>query len=298
MSMGNSENTFKDYDSTWDDEDDYEGTTEHFKSWSSNTQRNPHAAEDMQKYRRSCRMMLLDDVADHDVANDTDPANLWFYQNKIPFSADGICIEDFHMEWFGDYHRLEHVHSFIQWLFPTDEKGMNANECMYGTNVLDTKAIKLFRRNEKLKRRLLTSYKLMLDFYGIELVSEKTGEVKRAVNWVDRFANLNRNTHNNFRITRILKCLGLLGFHHYQAPLVHFFLVETLVKGTLPRVKQSVLDYFMFTVLDTVKRKELIKYALLYFEPKEKFVWCPSRIRIKFLKEVAHAHKVTEHYPK
>lgn len=107
-----------------------------------------------------------------------------------------------------------------------------------------------------------------------------------------------RNTHNNFRITRILKCLGLLGFHHYQAPLVHFFLVETLVKGTLPQVKQSVLDYFMFTVLDTVKRKELIKYALLYFEPKEKFVWCPSRIRIKFLKEVAHAHKVTEHYPK
>ncbi|KAF5904607.1 opioid growth factor receptor-like protein 1, partial [Clarias magur] len=189
--MGNSEDTAKDYDSTWDDENDYEDTTEPFKLWSSSTQRNQHAAKDMQSYRRACRMMLLDDVADHDVGNDADQRNLWFYQNKIPYSADGICIEDFHMQWFGDYHRLERVHSYIQWLFPTDEKGMNENEGMGGINLLDTKAIRLFRRNEELKKRLLKSYKLMLDFYGIELVSEKTGDVKRAVNWEERFANLN-----------------------------------------------------------------------------------------------------------
>lgn len=52
--------------------------------------------------------------------------------------------------------------------------------------------LQLFRRDEEAKKKLLTSYKLMLDFYGIELVSDKTGEVKRAVNWKERFANLNR----------------------------------------------------------------------------------------------------------
>ncbi|XP_060766026.1 opioid growth factor receptor-like protein 1 isoform X1 [Neoarius graeffei] len=324
MNMGNSEN--KDFDSTWEDEDDNEDTTESSPQWSWSAQRNMHAAEDMQKYRHKYRMIQLDDMKDHDLDNLQDEVspNLWFYQNKIPFDADGkkkkktlsenidisnnihmmrkfsffgvhprlsslaMCIENFHMYWFGDYNKLEHDHSYIQWLFPIHEKGMNT------CNALSDKEIKLFRRDEEVKKRLLTSYKLMLDFYGIELLSEETGEVKRAVNWKERFANLNGNPHNNLRITRILKCLGLLGFHHYQAPLVHFFLVETLVKGTLARVKQSILDYFMFAVVDKSKRRELIKFALCYFEPKEKFVWCPRRIRIKFLNELERAQKETE----
>ncbi|KAI5093624.1 opioid growth factor receptor [Silurus meridionalis] len=144
-----------------------------------------------------------------------------------------------------------------------------------------------FRSNNELKNKLLESYKLMLDFYGIRLVNEKTGEVQRAGNWKERFENLNRNSHNNLRITRILKCLGILGLDRYQKPLVRFFLEETLVKGTLPQVKQSALDYFMFAVLNKSERKELIKYAFWNFEPKEQFVWCPRKIRRKLLREIA-----------
>ena len=40
------------------------------------------------------------------------------------------------------------------------------------------------------KQRLVASYKLMLDFYGIELSNDITGEVKRANNWRERFDNL------------------------------------------------------------------------------------------------------------
>lgn len=76
-----------------------------------------------------------------------------------------------------------------------------------------------------------------------------------------------------------------MGFCHYQAPLVRFFLEETLVNGELQRVKQSVLDYFMFAVLNKPERKELVKFAFCNFKPKEKFVWCPRRIRKKFLKK-------------
>jgi len=42
-------------------------------------------------------------------------------------------------------------------------------------------------------------------------------------------------------------------------------------------VKQSVLDYFMFAVLDKVERRELIKYAFKHFKPQEQFVWGPKR---------------------
>lgn len=90
--------------------------------------------------------------------------------------------------------------------------------------------------------------------------------------------------HNNLRITRILKSLGELGFEHYQAPLVRFFLEETLVKKTLSSVKRSVLDYFLFAVLDKRKRQELVRFAYLHFEPKDKFVWCPRKIQKQFRK--------------
>lgn len=59
--------------------------------------------------------------------------------------------------------------------------------------------------------RVLQSYRLMLDFYGMELVSEATGEVRRGRNWEAQYANLNAYSHNYLRITRILKFLGEVG---------------------------------------------------------------------------------------
>ncbi|XP_036806504.1 opioid growth factor receptor-like protein 1 isoform X4 [Oncorhynchus mykiss] len=139
-----------------------------------------------------------------------------------------------------------------------------------------------FLQDETAKKRLVKSYKLMLDFYGIQLSNDTTGEVRRANNWRDRFDNLDRHTHNNLRITRILKCLGTLGFPHYQAPLVRFFLEETLVKGNLYNVKESVLNYFIFAVIDKQQRRELVKYAYKHYEPKHEFVWCPKKIQMIF----------------
>lgn len=50
-----------------------------------------------------------------------------------------------------------------------------------------------FKTNEDAKKRLVESYELMLGFYGIQLVSRETGEVKRAENWKERFGNLERS---------------------------------------------------------------------------------------------------------
>uniref|UniRef100_A0A3Q3FPD5 Opioid growth factor receptor 2 n=1 Tax=Labrus bergylta TaxID=56723 RepID=A0A3Q3FPD5_9LABR len=186
-----------------------------------------------------------------------------------------VYISDFHYDWFGRYEELEYVHTYIQWLFPLPEPGMNSM-----ASTLTVEEIHDFCKSNIAKNNLLMSYKLMLDFYGIHLCDEKTGEVERARNWRERFVNLNCNTHNNLRITRILKCLGILGFPHYQAPLVHFFLKETLLNGELPRVKESVLNYFMFSVRDKGERRSLIKFAFDNYKCKDEFVWCPKKIQL------------------
>lgn len=275
------------YDSTWDTEsdgDDPAGESQTRRScqdknksgWTLNwhhTPRNMRAAKDMQNYRRGYPN-LTDDECSEDKMN-----NLQFYLNKFPSAPDDVYIESFLKEWKNDYKRLERVHSYIQWLFPLREPGVN-----YMASELTKKEIEAFKKNEDAKKRLVESYELMLGFYGMRLMNKETGEVKRADNWKERFGNLERNMHNNLRITRILKSLGELGFEHYQAPLVRFFLEETLVKKTLSSVKRSVLDYFLFAVLDKQKRQELIRFAYHHFEPKDKFVWCPRKIQKQFRK--------------
>ncbi|XP_070766883.1 opioid growth factor receptor [Enoplosus armatus] len=267
------------YDSTWESDGDdparesqsrrsSQDKTKSVFTLTRHTPRNIRAAKDMQNYRRGYPN-LTDDECSEDKMN-----NLQFYLNKFPSAPDDVYIESFLKEWKNDYKRLERVHSYIQWLFPLREPGVN-----YMASELTKKEIEAFKKNDDAKRRLVESYELMLGFYGIRLVNKETGEVKRAENWKERFGNLERNMHNNLRITRILKSLGELGFEHYQAPLVRFFLEETLVKKTLSSVKRSVLDYFLFAVRDKQKRQELLRFAYLHFEPKEKFVWCPKKIQ-------------------
>ena len=45
-------------------------------------------------------------------------------------------------------------------------------------------------QDRKAMKRVVKSYRMMLDFYGMELVDEKTGEIERAENWKERFNHL------------------------------------------------------------------------------------------------------------
>ncbi|XP_019941939.2 opioid growth factor receptor-like [Paralichthys olivaceus] len=271
------------YDSTWETEEPEErpaaSSQNRLQSWTQDMSsykfsRFENAARDMHNYRHGYPSQIRLHRWNQNMASDDNP-NLEFYLGNKPSLPDGIYIQDFHSKWFGNYNKLEYVHTFIQWLFPLQEPGMN-----HDASILTKEEIEDFLRNDTAKENLLKSYELMLDFYGIELCDKNTGKVKRASNWKDRFQNLNNHTHNNLRITRILKCLGTLGFPHYQAPLVHFFLRETLVHGELPQVKDSVLNYFVFAVLDKKQRRNLIRFAYLKYDRKDEFVWCPRKIQM------------------
>ncbi|KAF1391263.1 hypothetical protein PFLUV_G00040100 [Perca fluviatilis] len=276
------------YDSTWESEghrgEAQRGTfmrnrrpaaSKHYKF-----SRFENSARDMQNYRHNYPNQTRPQRFINPVSDEK--PNLTFYLGSTPSLPDGVYIYQFHSEWYAKYDQLEFVHSYIQWLFPLQEPGMN-----HEASTLTKEEIKEFCQNSTAKANLLESYKLMLDFYGIRLCDENTGEVERASNWKDRFDNLNSHTHNNLRITRILKCQGTLGYPHYQAPLVRFFLEETLVRKELPNVKDSVLNYFVFAVLDKKQRRSLLKFAYLNYDRKDEFVWCPKKIQMMWSRQSA-----------
>uniref|UniRef100_A0A8B9ZDX8 Opioid growth factor receptor n=1 Tax=Anas platyrhynchos TaxID=8839 RepID=A0A8B9ZDX8_ANAPL len=190
----------------------------------------------------------------------------FFLPHFLFFFSSGLHIETLLELWWDNYEVLEENHSYIQWLFPLREHGMN-----WRAKPLTLQEIEVFKKSTEVMERFIRAYQLMLRFYGIILTNQETGELERAENWAERFQNLNRFSHNNLRITRILKCLGEMGYEHYQVHLVKFFLTETLVKETLPNVKRSALDYFLFTVRSKQKRRELVHYAWQHYKPQDSF---------------------------
>uniref|UniRef100_A0A8C8XUN8 Opioid growth factor receptor n=1 Tax=Panthera leo TaxID=9689 RepID=A0A8C8XUN8_PANLE len=225
--------------------------------------RNWRAARDTRRYRHH-----YPDLIERD--GNGDMPNLSFYRNEIRFLPNGCFIEDILQNWREDYDVLEENHSYIQWLFPLREPGVN-----WHAKPLTLREVEAFKSCKEVRERFVQAYELMLGFYGIQLEDRSSGQVRRAQNYQKRFQNLNWHSHNNLRITRILKSLGELGLERYQAPLARFFLEETLVRQELPAVRQSALDYFVFTVRCPRQRRKLLRFAWEHFRPRRKFVWGP-----------------------
>ncbi|XP_073482861.1 opioid growth factor receptor-like protein 1 isoform X4 [Aquarana catesbeiana] len=221
-----------------------------------------YAARDLYKYRHQYPNFK-------DLRCQNDLCNLRFYMNKIPFKPDGVYIEDILNKWKSDYDKLEHNHTYIQWLFPLREQGLN-----FYAKELTSYEIEEFKKTKEATKRFIMAYKIMLDFFGLKLV-DKNGNVSRAANWQDRFHHLNESQHNYLRITRILKSLGELGYEHFKSPLVKVFLQESIVENTIPNMKQSALEYFVYTIKVRRERRRLLRYACLYYQPPEHFIWGP-----------------------
>ncbi|XP_039914015.1 opioid growth factor receptor-like protein 1 isoform X2 [Hirundo rustica] len=223
-----------------------------------------YAARDLYKYRHQYPNFK-------DLRYQNDLCNLRFYKNKIPFKPDGVYIEEVLNKWKGDYEKLEHNHTYIQWLFPLREQGLN-----FYAKELTTYEIEEFKKTKEAIRRFLLAYKMMLEFFGIKLI-DKAGNVARAANWQERFQHLNESQHNYLRITRILKSLGELGYESFKSPLVKFILHEALVEDTIPNIKQSALEYFVYTIRDRRERRKLLRFAQQHYTPSEHFIWGPPR---------------------
>ncbi len=108
-----------------------------------------------------------------------------------------------------DDERLEDVHDYIQWLFPTSRR----SDYNPFAPVLTESTIAAFRADPALRARLRDSFLRMLRFYGFEVLVVRGHElVRRAANWPVRSPLwLGPGDHNHLRITRILDSLSTLG---------------------------------------------------------------------------------------
>jgi len=112
---------------------------------------------------------------------------------------------------------LEHTHDYIQWLFPLSEPSAhNVN-----APILSFTEIERFNLDKVLRDKLIDSFKLMLQFYGLRLIECADGgmNVTKCSSFESRRQNwLTAGNHNFLRITRVLKSLCLLGLRkHAQA---------------------------------------------------------------------------------
>lgn len=182
--------------------------------------------------------------------------NLLFYSNIMSSEPDGDFIEDILKTWKGDYRRLERHHGFIQWLFPNHYKsGFNSE-----AKKLSKKEAVIFKMELSISHRLVRSYELILDFFGMELVDKRTGELKRSQDYLKRFkATLKGVTHNHLRVRRILTHLNNVGFRNYGIELVEFLKKEIYdSKGELQDLQKfnSFRDWVIYGRIDGVGCKE------------------------------------------
>merc|ERR1712217_532091 len=158
-----------------------------------------------------------------------------------------------HSNWFGDYALLEKHNSWVYWLFPIREQAPDWN----------AQPLTIYEREDILKDpaclvKLLTSYKLAMDFFGFTLVDVSTGQLGRTANCVDRFANLNTKQHNFLRLNRIIKWLGEFNLTHYQPELI-----RALARATFepPRhlwdMRKSLREFFVRLIKDENERSQL-----------------------------------------
>jgi len=105
--------------------------------------------------------------------------------------------------WQLDHFWLEHTHDYIQWLFPivTSHKRNSFAPCLTSGDM------ETFASNMQLGQQQLQSYRVMLDFFGLE---EHEGQViaQPSLN-MRQHIWLKRGGHNHLRISRIIQSLAL-----------------------------------------------------------------------------------------
>lgn len=203
--------------------------------------------------------------------------NLRFYQGKISSKPQGDFIDVIHQQWRGEYDLLEVHHGYIQWLFPIREQGLN-----YEVHPLQKHEAAIIAADPLLQAKIMKSFDLMLDFYGMKLLNPSTGEVCRGDNYLKMYRNLVTHPHNFLRITRILKCLGEVGLEERKYGFLHQVILEQAgSKSYLDKCRDSLVRYWIPVVRDATVRKAMVDFLAFVDDKGRKaktdvVEWIPS----------------------
>jgi Opioid growth factor receptor (OGFr) conserved region len=155
--------------------------------------------------------------------------------------SEGRTLEEI---WSWSDHRLEAVHDYIQWMFPTVQpSGVNPY-----APLVTPQTIEAFETQPTLRDSLRKSLDRMLLFYGLRRVVFPAAEDRieidprrfpeRAANW------LHPGNHNHLRLTRIMDSLATLGLGN-DARALRRCLLEDVCEGPgRQRVTRSTVEFW------------------------------------------------------
>jgi len=150
--------------------------------------------------------------------------------------SDGRTLETI-LAWNDE--RLEAVHDFIQWVFPTR---LPSRVNPFAPLVRD-ETVRAFDRDPALRDRLRRAFERMLRFYGLRSrdgrveIDERTFASRSHV-W------LTPGNHNHLRLTRIMDSLSTLGLRR-EAVALQRCLIEDVCRGPgTGRVAPRTIDFW------------------------------------------------------
>lgn len=141
------------------------------------------------------------------------PATVDFYDPATKASFDPIDEPDATLDnvltWSD--RKLEARHDYVQHLFPLPERSpVNPDAPLVTKQVRDA-----FIQRSELRQSLRRAFARMCSFYGLEATESSTGDVtiRKGANFDDNAAQtwLTSGDHNHLRITRIIRCMRILG---------------------------------------------------------------------------------------
>jgi hypothetical protein len=147
-----------------------------------------------------------------------------------------------------DDERLEAVHDYVQWLFPTRQpSGVNPSAPL----VTDA-TIRAFAADAGLGARLRAAFDRMLEFYGLRrhgtrIEIDDAGFPARSGVW------LHPGNHNHLRLTRIMDSLATLGLAG-DARALQRCLLEDVAPAAAGRITPNTLAFWRGVL--TSRRRE------------------------------------------
>lgn len=141
-----------------------------------------------------------------------------------------------------DDEMLESTHDYVQWWFPLDEPSAYNSHAP----VASRDEFEELRGDERVRAGVECAMHRMLRFYGLRL--EVSGVIKKTEEWDRRSPNWAfKQSHNDLRITRILKSLCLLGHRaHAEALLV---VLKVILKEERDQSEQVPLRFWREALL-------------------------------------------------
>lgn len=182
-----------------------------------------------------------------------------FYENKIKLRGNSELkkIDYIHKHWSKDYQRLERYHGYIQWVFPNKVRSMFNSFAP----VITDEDCEVFKKSPEIRQRMIKTSIMMLDFWGFALEDDRKEEeivLKRCANWETQLRNL--YGHNLLRVTRMLKCWGLVGMESWQRPFILRCMFEVFLMGELEGSLDSMRRFWITSVVDDNEKDALKKH--------------------------------------